>query len=78
MSTAEIQEQAAHVNPELLRALLKPTAVTPLMHEFLDLHDQLRHMPFPVMFKLCQEGKLDKKILVLQSTRLLCLSCILG
>ena len=76
VTSAEIQDQAAHINPELLQALLKPTNVTPLMSEFLDLHDRLRHMPFPVMFKLCQEGKLDKKFLALQSARLLCPSCI--
>jgi len=78
ITAAEIQEQATHINPEILQALLKPTAFTPLTREFMDLHDQLRHMPFPIMFKLCQEGKIDKKLLALQSSKLLCPSCIFG
>ena len=52
--------------------------VTPLAQEFMDLHDLLRHMPFAIMFKLCKEGKLDKKFLALQSVKLLCPSCIFG
>ena len=78
VTAANIQEQTVHINPELLQALLKPTNVTPLIREFLDLQNQLRHMPFPVIFKLCQEEKLDRKFLTLQSTRLLCPSCIFG
>ena len=74
----EIREQAAFINPEVLQALLKPTVVTPLMQEFMDLHDVLRHMPFPVMFKLCQDEKLPKKFLALQQIKLLCPSCIFG
>ena len=50
--------------------------ITTLMHEFIDLHDQLRHIPFPIMFKLRKEGKLDKKFLALQDIKLLCHSCM--
>ena len=48
----EIMKQAAFIDPELLQALLKDIAVTPLMQEFTDLHDVLWRMPFPVRFKL--------------------------
>ena len=78
ITSDEIRAQAAFIDPELLQALLKPTVVTPLMQEFMDLHDVLRHMPFPVMFKLCQDGKLPKKFLALQQIKLLCPSCIFG
>ena len=74
----DIREQAAHIDPDILQATLKPTVATPLLQEFVDLHDLLRHMPFPFMFKLCKDGKLDKKFLALQKIKLLCSSCIFG
>ena len=73
----DIREQVALINPEILQALLKPIVVIPLMQEFMDIHDLFRHMSFPIMFKLCADGKLDKKILALQEIKFLALHAYL-
>ena len=62
----QLREQAQHIDPEILQSLLKAKTPSPLLKEFINLHERLGHMPFVVMFRLCSIECLNPKCLVLQ------------
>ena len=68
----QIKEQAQHIDPEILQSLLKGNIPTPLLKEFLSLHDRLGHIPFVVMYRLCSTGRLPSIFLVLHAQSILC------
>ena len=72
----QIKEQVEYINPETLQTLLHANIPSPLLKEFLNLHEQLGHTPFVIIFRLCLIGPLPEKYLVLQEFKLLCPSCI--
>ena len=70
------KEQADHINPATLKALLHAKTPSPLLNEFFNLHERLGHMMFAIIFRLYSIECLPAKRLVLQDSHMLCPSCI--
>ena len=68
----KIKKQAQNIYPEILQSLLKGKPTTPLLKEFISLHERLGHMPFVVMYRLCSTNSLPSIFLVLQEQSNLC------
>ena len=77
-SIPAVKEALQQMNTEQIKSLTKPTPLSSLEQEFLDLHHRLFHLPYSVMFRLAEAGFLPKRFLRLKSRPPPCASCLFG
>ena len=62
---------------ELMQISMPQTLDTD-QQEFMELHCELSHIPFPAMIVLAEKGKIKKKFAKLKHCLPICMSCIFG
>jgi hypothetical protein len=58
-TTLEYRDAANMLSEEEIHSIANPQQLSPLQHEFLNMHNRLFHLPYAVMFRLSQIGILS-------------------
>ena len=72
----EVQEVEKLPSDQELVSILNPRSLNPSEQEFLDMHHQLLHLPYSIMFQLPKAGILPKHLLCLKDQPNPCAYCM--
>ena len=62
----KVQDAAKEMSDQDLTSILQPRSLNPAEQEFIDMHHQIFHLPYSIMFQLSKAGLLPKHLLRLK------------
>ena len=74
----KIQEAAKQLSEKELLSILNPKLLNPAEQEFIDMHHQLFHLPYSIMFQLSKAGFLPNNFLRIKYRPPPCAFCMFG
>ena len=77
-TATQLLETTRTLSKEQLEALINPDPLTPLQKLWVQWHDFMDHLPFPIMNRCVIAGILPKKFACLRNWKYLCPSCLLS